>query len=303
MLLDLLALGPAQVPAIAQLSVVETTRRVHLAMLNLISTNLSEDLRQLPAADAIVETLMRRRKSQRWRWSTTLKNFASAQGAISSLALYRKTPVTIRLQSSPVWRAAMIAVARKSRAELPRQPRPVNWAEVQAVLRTETDDQTFAAILLAWMSCARVGCVLSLHTSDVTVHTDMTCSVRFRHGKGVLARGQAYTIHCAAIPAEFQSRFLTYLGTSHGPIFAGPSLKAGEKVKLALRRAHPDLEQRSLRRGALQHLAKAPGMTDAMLMLFSGHSRVETLRRYLSWGVAAAHTRAAMATAGRVLVA
>ena len=55
------------------------------------------------------------------------------------------------------------------------------------------------------------------------------------------------------------------------------------------------LEQRSLRRGAIQALAKSPGITDEVLMMFSGHTQVATLRRYLSWGVAATHTRKVMA--------
>jgi hypothetical protein len=65
-------------------------------------------------------------------------------------------------------------------------------------------------------------------------------------------------------------------------------------IKIALRRSHPELEQRSLRRGALQTLACAPGITDELLMEFSGHTRVATLRRYLNWGKAAPHLQQEM---------
>jgi hypothetical protein len=50
----------------------------------------------------------------------------------------------------------------------------------------------------------------------------------------------------------------------------------------ALRRVHPKLEQRSMRRGALTSIARC-GATEQELMLFSGHTQIRTLRRYLGW--------------------
>jgi len=45
------------------------------------------------------------------------------------------------------------------------------------------------------------------------------------------------------------------------------------------------LELRSIRKGALLHMA-AKGVTPEEMILFSGHTSVKTLRRYLNWGVA-----------------
>jgi hypothetical protein len=57
----------------------------------------------------------------------------------------------------------------------------------------------------------------------------------------------------------------------------------GVEVRKLLREINPDLEQRSLRRGALQAMGEN-GTSEADLLTFSGHASVEMLRRYLSWG-------------------
>jgi hypothetical protein len=55
-------------------------------------------------------------------------------------------------------------------------------------------------------------------------------------------------------------------------------------VKVTLRTAvNKQMENRSLRRGALQCLAKA-GASIPTLLSFSGHSQVNTLKRYLDFG-------------------
>jgi hypothetical protein len=58
----------------------------------------------------------------------------------------------------------------------------------------------------------------------------------------------------------------------------------GKQVAAALKQVDVELEQRSIRRGALQHMATDGTTTEDVLMMFSGHKRVETLRRYLDWG-------------------
>jgi hypothetical protein len=50
------------------------------------------------------------------------------------------------------------------------------------------------------------------------------------------------------------------------------------------RRFNRETENRSLRRGALQSLAQLEDMSDEILLSFSGHTNLCTLRRYLNWG-------------------
>ena len=71
-------------------------------------------------------------------------------------------------------------------------------------------------------------------------------------------------------------------------------------VLAALRRVSHDLENRSIRRGALQALANA-GTPEDVLLLFSGHTNVVTLRRYLGWGSIGTAKRTTMTTAAAAL--
>ncbi len=196
----------------------------------------------------------------------------------------------------------MRAAGRKAREELPTQPKAASWAQVEAALRATRCINTSAAILLAWQTAARVGCVAQLRRNDVILHeADNSLSVTFLRGKGALMRQQAYTVHTPPIPSVWVQLLKSFLDGATGSLFPTPT-DWGAKVRVALRAVDASLEQRSLRRGALQALALAPGMTDAVLLLFSGHSSVLTLRRYLNWGVKAAHTRTEMmATAGTAL--
>ena len=74
----------------------------------------------------------------------------------------------------------------------------------------------------------------------------------------------------------------------------------GNHVKIALRRAHPKLEQRSLRRGSIQTLA-ASGLSDEELLKYSGHTNVQMLRRYLNFGKLSGEGKRLQQQAGHLL--
>lgn len=293
-LIEQLKRPPPVIPNIALMSFVKTTHQEHRRMLKLLLT-IPEPLLHRPLAEAVLEFLMRRRRTRAWRWSTTLKYLACAQGALSSLPLYRACRSPILISKDTIWTHGIRATARKARAELPQQPTAATWTEIEKCLRTERSLPIFVVVLLAWFTAARIGCILQLTKSDITVHSDFTMSVRFTRGKSVLLRASAYTVHTAPVPVEFRDRLQRWLTERHTWLF--PRETTGTQVKLALRRVNINLEQRSIRRGALQALSRAPGMTDESLLLFSGHSNVRTLRRYLNWGVVADHTRRTMVSA------
>jgi len=99
-------------------------------------------------------------------------------------------------------------------------------------------------------------------------------------GKGVILRGP-YTVH-TIMPED--SLLLQILQMPGDYLF--PQDKADDIHKLALtalKEVDRRIEQRSIRRGALQELA----MTDAdetTLLMFSGHRDAQMLWRYLGWG-------------------
>ena len=297
---DLIALTgkPAScLPRLAERGLVASTRMEHLRMLRTLS-QIPADLHKAPMTTAIIEHLMRLRKAHHWRWSTAFKHLCCAQGALNLLPLYRLAPA-LQLSACPVWRQAMRAAQIACRQELPRQPRPATWQEVEKTLRTEKSLPVFSAILLSWMTCARVGCILQLSRPDIDIRPDHTLSVRFRKGKSVRTRGP-YVVHTAPVPAALMPRLQRWLDQRKTTLFpTRPPL--GVAVKEALRRTNPALEQRSLRRGSLQTVARTPGMTDATLMELSGHTQVSTLRRYLSWGQQAPFLADRMRQAGQVL--
>jgi integrase len=101
------------------------------------------------------------------------------------------------------------------------------------------------------------------------------------------------------VPREFLPRLRAWFDSRKSWLF--PATLKPFDVTTCLRKVNQAFECRSLRRGALQHLATIPGITDATLLLFSGHASVQTLRRYLNFGVRAVHTRLEMMPAAAQL--
>ena len=131
------------------------------------------------------------------------------------------------------------------------------------------------ALEVAWVTAARGGDVLRIRTKEVEVKTGGT-KVRFVVGK--TASRQPYTVNTA--PLSQSAREYVLGADPEGWLFPGVR---GDDLRVALRRADPRLEQRSMRRGALQHLA-AEGVGDVDLLAYSQHRQVDTLRRYLNFG-------------------
>lgn len=277
-------------PPLVQAGLVTTTRQEHLRTLRFLGT-LPPEYDDVPLPLAIIMATERTAAERKWRHATTMKKLATAQGALALLPAYRCSPPVL-LTQCPLWRQAMRAAGIAARQELPKQPKPASLAQVKRVLALEPCLPTAAAIILAWMTAARTGCVLQLDRQDVCVNPDKSLSVRFRRGKGARIRGP-YTVHTSPLETPMLRRLERWLASRRAQLFA--STTSGDKIRLALRRVDKALEQRSLRRGALQALARSPNITDEVLMLFSGHTQVATLRRYLSWGTAATHTQAVMA--------
>ena len=129
-----------------------------------------------------------------------LKNMATCQGACALLPLYREGVAPLRFSLDPVWSQAMRAAGIAARQELPKQPRAATWQQVVKAVSEETSSTTQVAMLLAWFTAARCGCVLQLHASDVEI-TATGLMVRFRRGKSVRVRGP-YTVHTRWPSAE-----------------------------------------------------------------------------------------------------
>lgn len=215
---------------------------------------------------AIIETLERLRQIRKWKWSSMLRNMASLQGALKHYDVSLDTPQ---------WKMALRGVAIKAREERPKQAHPATADNVQKAIDNANHAPTAAAIALGWVTCARIGCISQLRKEDVVLQQNGSISVTFRRGKAVRSRGP-YTVH-SKIPPPWMNLIHNQLQLNN------PFLASAKEVRETLRRADRRLEQRSLRRGALQTLAIA-GVDENDLLHFSGHTTLAMLRRYLEWG-------------------
>ena len=288
------------IPDLVQRALVKTTRSEHVRAIAFMRTSLNDELLSLPMSTAIVEMYTRAAIARKWRSTTLLKNLTTAQGALAILPVYLQAP-QILLRNCPIWSQAIRAANISSRQTLPQQPKAATWSQVQQALDQEPSPPKFCTLLLSWISCARVGCILQLTTQDVTVHEDQTVTIRFRRGKAVRSRGP-YSVHTAPVPDRYYNRLLKWLAQRRAWLF--PKTCTGQQIKESLRKVDAQLEQRSIRRGALQTLAAIPGVTTEQLLLFSGHTTERMLLRYLNWGTEAVHQRRTMAalsnTMGRI---
>jgi integrase len=151
---------------------------------------------------------------------------------------------------------------------------------------------TAAIIAIAWVTTGRTGSVVQAKVQDFTVRDD-TLQLTVRRGKSARLGQPPHTITTKmgsfakyilpafepTVPTRDEGRFLFYAPTRqarHNML---------EEVKITLRSATGlrEMENRSLRRGALQCLAAA-GAPTATLLSFSGHSQLATLKRYLDFG-------------------
>ena len=273
---------PHLLPPLSKGGLQPTTIRGHRKALHWL-TEVPLDLRHAPLPVAILGMVNRQRQQRHWKWSTTTTKMATIQGALALLPVYATIQghtQPILLRHAPAWTLALKAAARKAREQQGRQPKAATDNHVKRVLRnTNIDKKTRAIILLSWLTAARVGDALKLRACDITI-INHHLTVTWHEGKTVAKRGP-YTV-TTTIPSEFLSLLTETLAPRQGNQAAFPTV-TGKAVKIALRTADPNLEQRSLRRGALQLLA-ASGLPLETVMLFSGHTTAQMLLRYLGYG-------------------
>jgi integrase len=176
----------------------------------------------------------------------------------------------------------------------PRELPAVDVEDINLAISSCGDLRTQVALVLQWYLGARVGDILRLRLENVVVHSNNCLQVRIDNGK-VMAKRTPYTVHSFLPPAhsellkEYYRRMETLTRDPKAPLFptTGPPhplvvpwVLQQQRMRAALRMSNPTLNTRAIRRGALQTMAKA-GVPTETLMMFSGHTNVETLKRYL----------------------
>jgi hypothetical protein len=229
-------------------------------------------------------------------------------GAFANLPLYSTALFAVRLRDFPEWDAAMRRAKQDSQLAQPHHQVACSGEQISESLEVETDPAVRVGLILQWALAARVGCVLKLRRSCLEWDPfTRTLTAQFRHGKGVEFRGP-YTVN-TRIPQPYAAELEAYLAAlaPDDLVVAAPAAGSlGDRMPRmlrAIRVADPLLNLRAVRRGALQTMSLA-GVDAETLLLFSGHTSVQTLKRYLDWGrLFASAQQAGVAAASHLSVA
>jgi hypothetical protein len=248
-----------------------------------------------PAATWLMRLVRSWGRRRRWRWATMTSTMSSLQSAFKYLPAYMKTAQRWQLHQDANWQLASKTARVRAAAEPPDQPKAATAKQALSACRhaTELGDHTTAAIIaLSWVSTARSSSIVQIKHQDISILDDDRVQVTVMRGKSTRLGQPPHTVTTAL--GNFAPFILRALKQepSRRPVdfvFPAPARKARafllQAVKGALRDATGDmkLENRSLRRGALQCLALA-GAPLTVMLAFSGHSNVQSLKRYLNFG-------------------
>jgi integrase len=221
--------------------------------------------------------------------------------------MYCQTNRVVLLAQEPVFRGAVRKAKLSMQQEPGRQPAAATTSEISRVIAAKSSTVTGVALILAWVSCARISDVLQLKRGEVEILGEHI-KFSFNRGKGVIFRGP-YTVN-SLIKEPWRAQVVAWLDGMRATdmIFHANSkahrLSFGSKLVKDMREVTGNwkLEQKSVRRGSLQALA-AMGATDDTMMLFSGHTKVSTLKQYLGWGKVGAHQERVQHAAADVALA
>lgn len=290
-------------PAAGWLGLTQATMRGHKNVVWMILKNIV-DL-NAPLIQEVPLAIERLKERRGWRASTTLKNATSFQGALSHLPLYWEGCPSIFLSEHITWKRHVRNWSALTKQEQPKQARPASREDVERFINRHKVHRPHmaVAIMIGWLTAARLGCILQLEVGDV-ICEKTRLAITFRRGKGVKVRGP-YTVDTQPLPTSWFQMWTRYLKERKGNRLFPASIQGYDLCKalqgISEERDGPRLEQRSIRRGALQTMA-ANGVDEETLMRFSGHTQVNTLRRYLNWNVVNKRVQDTMAGAASSLI-
>jgi len=267
------------------------TRREHLRLLRALFS-APEEMLDWPIGRAALEILEAMRLKERWRWVTMENKSGSIAAALRRLPHYtggQRSPVI--LNNDQEWRDAMRHIGVLAKASTKTGLPAIKEAQLHQALEAATDPEVRAVLLIQWACAARVGDVTQLKRAEISFNPPASngavpMKVMFTKGK-VIGRIDPYTIH-TSIPQKWADWLAQWVSSSETPfLFQKTSKSLRYKLHQAaletLRRVAPACDLRSVRRGAAQTLA-AKGVPMETILLFTRHTDVKMLRRYLRFG-------------------
>tara|TARA_B110000093_G_C12951833_1_gene402991 strand:- start:1230 stop:2339 length:1110 start_codon:yes stop_codon:yes gene_type:complete len=294
----LVSLEAAWMPSIAAVKngVTSPQRKKHLYLLHdIVEVLRSKEFALDPKTATLVPTLLRALETLRvergWRAVTTLLNYAlTLYGTMERLDQYTATPRGMYLkerQYGSMWKDAMTAYSKKAIAYTPKvfEAHP----EIVKQVQQELAGAPLMVLMIDWLHAARHKNALELDVQDITFLDNGEWKIQWSHAKTSHRVGTYYTF--SAISPEQQRMMQAYIqqrlaedpGESTPLVPATKRSSATSQVIKALKSHDPKLSLHTLRRGSLSAMAKN-GTDMETLMVFSGHSNVATLLKYIQRG-------------------
>lgn len=279
---------PPHVSQLAWAAITPQMRGLHRKWLREIRA-MPADLLNRNLPQAALELVRRQASARGWKWSTTAKVISAISAALLNLPLYTNQTEGVDVMKCPEWRAASQAAHRFERESVPNPPPEVTLEQYQSARKVLGTKFPVARLFMGMMWCfaARAGDITSLQGRDINFSRPLEngtvpVSLTIRRGKAAKMRGP-YPV--ASVLLLEDASLLKKLITEVGPyarIFCSTQLR--EQVRGALHQLSPEAALPSLRKGAVRHLADM-GIPESELMRMTGHTREDTLRRYLGYGL------------------
>eukprot|EP00796_Vickermania_ingenoplastis_P007808 gene7808-biopygen5237 len=264
------------------------TRKLHIRWLNEIKSMPAEFLdRDLP--QAIMEYMRCIAVKRKWKWSTYAKNLSAVEAALENLPLYTNQKQGIRLKDCPEWRENLSGAQLKERESEADPPAPLTIDQYEKARKelAKINPEAELYLTMLWMFAARPADITRLRVrsiafSEPDANRNIPTQITIREGKGAKFRGP-YPVASVLLPQQatvLQHLMQDKLGSQ---LIFKNAAEVREQTLRVVHKVCPDATLQSLRKGAVLHLANK-GVPEDQLMRITGHTQVNTLRKYLGYG-------------------
>ena len=239
-------------------------------------------------SDASYTTMLSLAVANGWKTTTRAVYWAAVMAGKAVLGI---APTTIDKRATAFFEHA----AKCAVVDYPTPMSEMDFHVILHELQTQTR-QTLpihVAVVVCYVLGQRISDILQLAPTDLRwqqMGTTRVLAITIYRGKVISSIGP-YSLF---LPEGFIAQALWNLAVARhaqGQRFIWTSAntqiereRAGNLVRNLLHSVNPDLEQRSIRRGGLEHMANAGWDTEIIRALFSKHSSEHMLMRYLANG-------------------
>jgi integrase len=274
---------------------VRMLKSVGAAVLAVAEKNPDDPQLTMPVASWLIDWLKGQGRKHNWKWTTQNSAMSTLQSALKYLPTYVKHCPSWRLHEDTNWQLACRTCRTKAAAERPDQALPATTQQVHKACQFVHHTRPEVAMLLAltWVTFGRTSALIQLKREDISLEetTNGTMfTVTMMRGKSNRLGQDPHTV--TGNLGDFEKFVTPIVSKAVNPkafLIHAPSRQQRTgllaEIRDALRNANNEqrLENRSLRRGSLQTLARA-GASVSTLLACSGHSSVKSLKRYLNFG-------------------